>query len=430
MRLPIVLVAVLLATVACSSDDKPASSPGVLSVGLPDPSLPGDRMISSLLWTPLVDYDPATGKVTPRAASSVTTTDQVTWTLKLNPGTYNDGTPLTAQSYVDSWRDGKAVPVKQVTAVDDQTIQLVLDHPLSEVPAFLASPVALPYRHGDPMLGNGPFRLAAPWQPGKGGRLVRVRDVPGKPKELDLRVFADAAAAYDEVKAGTLDVAVSVPGSRHEAMHQEFATRHVMWAEPALTYLAFGDDAPEPAARFAIAMSLDRKALAAGAMQSQVDPATALIPPAVAPGERSGACRACNYDPAAAKSLLEQAGLAGIKFAGDSAAIADGVHTVLGVGTGSGPSVQVRQAALTTLSPYEFLLKLNVPSIQQFLDAAAASGDFAERAQQYRLAENQVLRDLPVIPLWSAHGHAVWGERVRDVTATPTHGVELAAISR
>ncbi|WP_410645183.1 hypothetical protein [Amycolatopsis sp. lyj-346] len=44
------------------------------------------------------------------------------------------------------------------------------------------------------------------------------------------------------------------------------------------------------------------------------------------------------------------------------------------------------------------------------------------------LAENQLLRDLPVVPLWSGHGHAVWAPRVHDVTATPFTGLVLAGI--
>jgi oligopeptide transport system substrate-binding protein len=425
MRLTIILLAALLVACGPSADTQPPPPAGVLRVGLAEPVLPGDRMITGALWTPLVDYDPATGTLTPRAATEVTTADQITWTIKVKPGKYTDGRPLTAQSYVDAWH---ALPLlKAAVAIDEQTIRLTLGKPRSDLPAFLASPAALPYRD-DPMIGNGPFRLAGRWEPGKGGRLVRVQDFPGRPGEIELRVVGSAEQAYDEVRAGTLDLAVEVPGSRHEAMHRDFATRHVIWAEPTFTYLSFGADAPEAAARFAISMSLDRKALAAGPMAEQVDPATALIPPAMGPGDRQGVCRACNSDPAAAKSLREQAGLTGVRIEG-SAPIAEEVHTKLGVPTDSGVSVRVRTQTFQTLSPAELFEQLNVPSVHQFLDAAAASGDPAERAQQYRLAENQILRDLPVIPLWSGHGHAIWGERVRGVQATPAHGVELAAIS-
>jgi oligopeptide transport system substrate-binding protein len=420
----LLLVPLLLA--ACSAPTRPAPPPGTLTVGLPEPAPTGDPTVTNLLWTPVVDYDPTTGKVTPRAAAAVTSTDQVTWTVALNPATYSDGRPVTAQSYVDAWVRVKSLPTKEVAAVDDRTVRLALTRPDSDLPAFLASPLALPYRPEDPMLGDGPFRLTTQWQPGKGAHAVRVHHEPGKANEIELRVFGDMAAAYDEVKAGALDVALAVPGSRHDAMHADFADRHVLWAQPSVTYLRL-DTLTDAAARFAVSMSVDRKALATGAMDNQVDAATALLPPAIAPGARSGACRACATDLAAAKSLREQAGLTAVKV--ESRALADQVRAALGVDVSSGPAVQVRTQALATLSPYDFLAGLNVPSIQQFLDSAAASGDFAERAQQYRLAENQVLRDLPVTPLWSGHGHAVWGPRVRGVTATTTHGVELAGVN-
>jgi oligopeptide transport system substrate-binding protein len=51
------------------------------------------------------------------------------------------------------------------------------------------------------------------------------------------------------------------------------------------------------------------------------------------------------------------------------------------------------------------------------------------RAENYRLIENEVIRELPLIPLWTEHGHAVWAERVRDVTANAAHGIDLTAIT-
>ncbi|WP_158895218.1 hypothetical protein [Amycolatopsis anabasis] len=90
---------------------------------------------------------------------------------------------------------------------------------------------------------------------------------------------------------------------------------------------------------------------------------------------------------------------------------------------------------LLTASPHEPLAALTKatgyadPGFAELLTSADSSGTAAESGQLYRLAENQVLRDLPAAPLWSGHGHAVWAQRVRDVAATPTRGLELAGIS-
>ncbi|CAM3971719.1 ABC transporter substrate-binding protein [Kibdelosporangium persicum] len=438
MRVTPILLTVAVMITGCSTTPEPApAQPGVLSVGIGAVASPWqDRMISNALYTPLIDHDPATGKITPRAAESVTgTPDQITWTIKLRPGTYHDGAPVTAGSYVDAWRKvaGQPIPFDRIDAVDDLTIRLTTKSPASYVPAFLASVWALPVRAGKELAGNGPFRLEGPWDNEKGGRLVRVNPVGSKARQIDLRVHEDLAAAFDEVKAGRLDLVVDFPGSRHQSMHQDFANRHAVWPKPRASYLLFGPDLPDPAARYAIALSIDRKTVATGPLDNQFDPATRLYPPAVAPGERADVCRACNFDAGGAKALGDQAGLKAVRFAdggkGELDAVNNQVRTHLGVTTGDGPAVEIRDQRFTFDSPHQLFEGLDLPAVKPFLDAAAASGDPVVRAENYRLVENEILRELPVLPLWTEHGHAVWAERVRDVTATAAHGVDLTSIT-
>jgi oligopeptide transport system substrate-binding protein len=442
MRIVMILLAAVLAVTGCSSPEQPGPQPGLLSVGLKAPrQLAFDRMINHALYTPLIDYDPATGKVTPVGAESVSTTDQITWTIRLRPSQYHDGTPVTANSYVDAWLllADILVPYKEIVPVDELTVQYVAKQPASFLPAFLASPYASPVRTGGSIyrpIGNGPFKLVGEWENEKGGRLTRVAQVGNKARDIDLRVYDSLGTAFDDVRAGKLDMVVDIPGSRHEAMHQEFANRHTTWPKPEASYLVFGPDLPDPAARYAIAMSVDRKALAEGALDDQVDPATGLYPPAIAPGERSGICRACNTDPAAAKTLKEQSDLKSVTIRStegndqQARAVADQVRTALGVSTDSGPGPELITWRWDIDSPHDlFNGRMNVPSVQPFLDAAAASSDPEERAQNYRLVENEILRDLTIVPLWTGHGHAVWAERVRDVAAGAAHGIDLTAIT-
>lgn len=88
-----------------------------------------------------------------------------------------------------------------------------------------------------------------------------------------------------------------------------------------------------------------------------------------------------------------------------------------------------------TPSPAELLTGLAAasgytdPGFTQDLAAAESAATPEESGQLYRVAENQLLRDLPVAPLWTGHGHAVWAPRVHDVTATPFADVRLADIS-
>ncbi|MBP2325703.1 oligopeptide transport system substrate-binding protein [Kibdelosporangium banguiense] len=447
MRLIMLLLAAVLTVTACSTPPKPKPEPtpdpgprpDVLTVGIREPTvLLNDRMINRALYTPLVEYDPATGKTTPVGAESVTTTDQITWTIKLRPSQYHDGTPVTASSYVDAWlrpNGDDLVPYKEIVPVDDLTIRYVTAAPASYFPAFLASPHAAPVRphfHASNPIGNGAFKLAAPWDDETGGTLIRVAPAGRQVREIDIRVVDDLDAAFDEVRAGTLDIVTDVAGSRRAAMRQEFADRHVTWPKPEAAYLIFGPDMPDPAARSAIAMSLDRKALAEGLLNDDADPATGLYPPAVGPGAASDGCRACGFDPATAKSLRDQAGLKSLTIregnATEMTSLTAQIRSALGVRTDFGPGPVLQSVEWSMDSPYVYGFP-EVPSAQPFLDAAAASGDPQERARNYRLAEQEALRDFTVVPLWTVNGHAVWAERVHGVTATAAHGIDLAAIT-
>ncbi|MCR6490491.1 ABC transporter substrate-binding protein [Amycolatopsis sp. OK19-0408] len=480
MRLLALLAVLALAVTGCSGSDP--ARPGVLTVGIREPStlLPADlsdqagRLVTGALWTPLADYDAASGKVTPRAAESIDSADRVHWTVKLRAGTFHDGTPVTAQSYVDTWRAVAAghwfsTPVltellraKEITAPAPDTIAVTLDRPSGQVPALLSAPGLVPLPasvlashdwngFAKAPVGNGPYRLDGPWKPGSGGTLKRVGQ--GNAQEIELRV-GEPAAQYDAVKAGTLDLVTEVPGEKHDAMHADFGDdHHATWALPRAGYLAFPVADPrfaDATVRHGFALGVDRAALEAGPLAHQADPAKALLPPSDAPGERSGTCRPCSFDAAAGKALLKQVAFPGgaTIYFGPGAeewtrTLTVGLHKALDVsvtaqakpGTGPLDGPATLDLKLATASPYELLSQLASESgytddvFRQNLALADAAATPAEAGELYRLAENQLLRDLPVAPLWSGHGHAVWSSRVHDVTTTPFTGPVLAGVS-
>lgn len=201
--------------------------------------------------------------------------------------------------------------------------------------------------------------------------------------------------------------------------------------------------------RHGFALGVDRAALESGPLAHQVDPAKALLPPADAPGERTGTCRPCSFDTAAGKALLKQTSFPGgatIYFGpgaeGWTRTLVVGLHKALDVsvtaqarpaGPLDGPSTL--DVKLATPSPYELLSALAEASgytdevFRQNLTLADAAATTDEAGQLYRLAENQLLRDLPVAPLWSGHGHAVWSNRIHNITTAPFTGPALAAIT-
>ncbi|QFU92315.1 ABC transporter substrate-binding protein [Amycolatopsis sp. YIM 10] len=449
MRLISVLLLAAVLTACTPAPEPPA--PDVLTVGVTEPGslVPAEvrdqagRTVVSALWTPI-------------PAEAATSPDLLTWTVKPPTGRFHDGTPVTAKSYVDTWRlTGGSLGAREITAVDESTVRIVLEHPSGEIPVKLTAPAFLPLpesvlasgdwngfsRHP---IGNGPYRMAAPWEPGKGAKLTRITPESGKPREIELRAGAPGTH-YDEVKAGTLDLATEVPGDRHEAMHTDFADRHAMWPLPSAGYLVFplGDKRFEDAAvRFAFAMAIDRAAVAKGPLGDQADPAKGALP-----GDRSATCRPCSHDPAAAKALASQGGFSGevnLYFApGEEAwarALAEQVQAALSVpvhakprpeGTLDGPLAITVQAA----TPGEAVTALTAATAYagagfgDLVAAASSATGEEERAQRYRLVENQLLRDLPAAPIWTGHGHAVWSPRVRGATALPFRGIELTNIT-
>ena len=63
----------------------------------------GNQVVSSL-WTGLVQYDEKGGVAYTGVADSITSDDSTTWTVTLKDGwTFHDGTPVTADSFVDAW---------------------------------------------------------------------------------------------------------------------------------------------------------------------------------------------------------------------------------------------------------------------------------------------------------------------------------------
>jgi len=119
IRVVVVGIALALVAAACSSNSSSGGSAtegqqgGTFSFynGEPNHLIPQNDYESAGtqafqgLWTRLVDFDPTTFKPVPAQADSIdVSSDGLTYTIKIKPGwTFHDGTPVTAQSYVDAW---------------------------------------------------------------------------------------------------------------------------------------------------------------------------------------------------------------------------------------------------------------------------------------------------------------------------------------
>jgi ABC-type transport system substrate-binding protein/transcriptional regulator with XRE-family HTH domain/tetratricopeptide (TPR) repeat protein len=255
--------------------------------------------------------------------------DDVVWT---------DGTPVTAHDFAFTYRraldpaTGAPVApslldtVRAVEAPDERTLILVLSEPTSYLLYNLAYYVLLPVpRHvvesrgtawadGPGLVSNGAFALAE-HVPGRRMRLVRNPryhgTVTGNLAEvhLDLATPPEAQpAAYAE---GALDLLSDwfVPGDVLSAAIHRFPGEHVRRPAFLPFFCVLDPSRPpldDPAVRRALAMAIDREAIARGPLAGLVEAARGGFVPPGMPGHVADV--GARHDPAEARRLLADAG--------------------------------------------------------------------------------------------------------------------------
>ncbi|GAA0937303.1 ABC transporter substrate-binding protein [Kribbella koreensis] len=319
-------------------------------------SSPGIQ-VAQAMFAPLVATDPNTGKVVNVMAESVTPdkTSQ-TWTIKLKPGnSFQNGQPLTAKDYVDSWNltaegsnawdnngffskvegydalnpptaEGatpKPTSVKEMSGlkqVDDLTFTVKLKVPFSQFGLTLQylglAPLPEEVRK-DPdaykrkPIGNGPFKLDGDWSNGGDIKLAKWDGYKGpnapEADAITFRFIPNADTAYNEFLAGTVDF-VGVPPTKIKTFKTDAPDGWVTGESSGANYLvmpAWDQRFKNPKLRHAFSEAIDRKALAD--LVGLATPSNGLISPDI-DGYRADACKYCSFDVTKAKALLAEAG--------------------------------------------------------------------------------------------------------------------------
>ena len=325
-----------------------------------DPQLVSDSEgfeVARLLFDGLTLYDPAGGAVVPGAAESwEPNEDNTVWTFHLREGmTFSDGSPVTAQSFVDGfnrladpdlgssveyhggshgahilgWDDistGEGTgevgdeQVEGIAAVDDLTFQLTLDSPLSFVPKIVAHPAFSPINPdlvnadgwADMPVGNGPYQMSEPWQHEVSISLERNESyygTPGAPDVVEFLIIGDPVAEYQALLDGQIDVLAIGDSALIDQAKGDYENFTEL-PTGSFGYLGFPTATPpydNPEMRQALVQAVDREAIATRILQRQV--ANGFVPP-VATGAVDGleTCPACAYDPEAAKATYDSLG--------------------------------------------------------------------------------------------------------------------------
>lgn len=304
----------------------------------------GGRIVDSI-YAGLAYYD-ADGETQLELAESIEPNeDNTEFTVKLKDSTFSDGSPVTANSFVDAWN--YAVANDQLNAsffsniegyeegvesleglkvVDDKTFTIALSSPESDFPQQLGYSAFYPLPEvafedmeafGQDPIGNGPYKLAE-WNHNQDATVVPNEEYQGdrKPANDGIRFvfYASQDAAYADLLAGNLDVLEAVPDSAFDVYEADLGERAVNQPYAGFQSFTIGENLEHfggeegKLRRQALSYAIDREEITETIFKSTRTPATDFTSP-VLPGfsEEIEGNEVVEYDPEKAKELWAQA---------------------------------------------------------------------------------------------------------------------------
>ena len=383
MRASAVLLAVALGATACGGDngtggggdDGGGASDAIITVNGTEPQnklLPantnetGGGRIMDVLYEGLVRYD-ENGDPVNAVAESIETEDSKTYTITLKDDqVFSDGSPVTADSFVDAWNFGANIKNAQLNSyffepiagyeevhpeapadapedapppepaaetmsglkvVDEKTFTVELTEPQSDFPirlgytAFMPLPEAAfadPDAFGEAPIGNGPYKMDGAWEHDVQIKTVVNEEYAGEEEPqnggITFKFYQDPAAAYQDLLADNLDVIDLLPDSAFATFESDLGERAIN--QPAGIFQSFSFPLYDPKfqgpnaakVRQAISMAINREQITETIFEGTRTPATDFSSPVVQ-GYSEEVCGAvCTYDPEAAKAMLDEAG--------------------------------------------------------------------------------------------------------------------------
>lgn len=299
-----------------------SSEPATLDVQKAESDV--ESNILSDLFVGLVSIDDS-GNARPELATSWETKDNKTWTFHLRPGIrWSDGTPITAQDVVFTWRRlidpktaspyasylttvnvvnansvlaGKLPPDQLgIKALDSQTVQVELTRPMSYFLQMVAHYSLFPVsqatveKYGEKwtqpqnMVSSGPFKLKT-WTVNE--RIVAVRNPDYWDNshtvlsQMTYLPIGSGAADVNRYRAGEIDITRSIPEIQFVSLKKELGSQVHVSPSLAVYYYAFNNQKPpfnDVRVRQALALGLDRDIIANKVLGQGQTPAYSITP--------------------------------------------------------------------------------------------------------------------------------------------------------
>ena len=381
----------------------------------------------------------------------------------------------TIDGYADLNPDSGKPKVHKLSGlkvVDPQTLQVTLTQPFSQFPYVLSFIGTAPMpkaaftdlkAYEQKPIGNGPFMMDGSWEHNRQIKLKKFAAYkgprPAKSDGVTFKTYASRDAAYTDLRAGKVDFDTQIPAAKVPEAKRLLGKRYLSVPSGTMDFLEFplyDSRFKDPNLRKAISMAIDRQAIVNAVYNGTFKPMGSLLAPIV-PGYRAGACgQACTYNPAMAKQLFDP----GRRVQGhDAPDVLQRRPDVRAVDDRRGQPAQAEprdpnitfdkvQASdyITKLidhkatGPYRSNWTMDYPSPEDYLTPRCAKptrsgydGDPCEAlitkanaaktpqegAQYYQQAEDMVLKDMPLTPLWNWQDQAGYSSHIGDVHVDP-----------
>lgn len=353
--------ALALSLAACSSDSSDSSASGgdtggdnyVLVNGTEpqNPLVPGNtnevgggRIVDSI-FAGLVYYD-IDGSAVNDVAESIELEGEKTYRITIKEGkTFTDGTPVTADSFVNAWNYNVAndtlsayfyepilgyeegvESMEGLKVVDDTTFTVELTQPESDFPLRLGYSAFFPLpdsaledmaAFGENPVGNGPYKLLE-WNHNQDATIVPNEDYDGgraaQNDGIKFVFYPTFDAAYADLLSDNLDVLDAIPDSAFSTFEDELSGRSINQASAVFQSFTI----PERLEHFsgeegvlrrqAISLAVNRDEITQTIFEGTRTPATDFTSPVI-PGHSDSLTGAdvLTYDPDRAKELWAQA---------------------------------------------------------------------------------------------------------------------------
>lgn len=469
--------------------------------------------VLDMIFRSLKKYNPETGAAEDMLAEKIETTDSQNFTITVKDGwTFSNGEKVTSKSFVTAWNYAASLKNNQKNAyffeyidgyaaahpasgsqttdvlsglkvVNDRTFTVKLKQKFSTFPDTLGYPAYAPLPQAfftdhanwvKKPIGNGPYTIDS-YTKGSQMALKKWDGYPGDDKAenggVTLKVYTDNNTAYTDLLAGNLDLVDDVPAAQLKNVKNDLGDRYLNTPAGIIQTLAFPfydkkwNTTGSDKVRTGLSRAIDRKQITETIFQNTRTPATDWTSPVLGEegGFKEGLCGdACEYDPAAAKKLIQEGGgLPGgqvkITYNADTGshkqwvdAVCNSINNALDndkacvgnpVGTFADFRTQIGDRKMT--GPFRAGWQMDYPLIQNFLqplyytnassndgkwsnkdfdklvDQANAETDTAKAVEIFQQAEEVVRDNMAAIPLWYQNGSAGYSERLSNVKLNP-----------